>query len=263
MIDYRSVKLGKLPYRHDTRNLQFAKYLPQSLRSMAQLGPPSCPSSCDWLSKVSKFGPMGNLDVGDCTVAGAGHMIQVWTANEGKEVILPDQDILAVYSKLSGYIPGNESTDNGLELYQVLKEWQQNGIDGHKIGAYVQVKNLSHMALACYLFGGLYCGVMLPLSAQDQDQWVVADQSLQGNAAYGSWGGHCVSGSRFVPLSFTFISWGKLIVATHTFIQDYFDEVWAIISQDFLDGKQENPLGINIDLLNQDLQTVKEQPGGP
>src|SRR5208283_1193814 len=106
-IDHRLVKLGKLPYKHDRRNLQLAKYL---------VSPPPCPDAYSWLGKVSKFGPMGNLTVGDCVVAGAGHLIQDWTSNQGKEIIIPDQDILAVYSKLSGYDPVTGANDDGLNM---------------------------------------------------------------------------------------------------------------------------------------------------
>jgi hypothetical protein len=248
-IDHRLVKLGKLPYKHDRRNLQLAKYL---------VTPPPCPEVYDWLTRVSKFGPMGNLTAGDCVLAGAGHLIQMWTANQGKEIILPDPDILALYSKLTGYDPATGANDNGLNVNDFLKFWRQTGIDGHQIGAYVQVDpaNKLHMALACYLFGGVYCGVALPLSAQNQEKWEVTNPSLTGDAAPGSWGGHCVPRGVFDPLGGIFISWGEEYYATNEFIAAYFDEAYAIISQDFLDGKEETPLGFDLAALNADLQAV-------
>jgi hypothetical protein len=253
MIDHRLVKLGKLPYKHDSRNLQLAKYL---------VAAPPCPSTYDWLTKISKFGPMGNLTAGDCVVAGAGHLIQMWTANQGKEVIIPDPDILAVYSKLTGYDPVTGANDNGLNLADFLKFWRQTGIDGHQIGAYVQVDpaNPQLMALACYFFGGVYCGLALPLSAQNQEKWIVKGDPTNPDpnnpAAPGSWGGHCVVRGVFDPLGGIFISWGEEYYATQDFIAAYFDEAYAIISQDFLDGKQETPLGFDLAALNADLQAV-------
>ncbi len=251
-VDHRLVPLGKLPYRHDRRNLQLVKYLPRAL--------PAAPSAYDWLSKASPFGPMGNLSVGDCTCAGAGHLIQTWTANQGKKTVIPDADILAVYSKLSGYVPGNPATDVGLALIDVLKPWQQTGIDGHKIGAYVQVDLTQKiLSVACYLFGGLYCGVALPLSAQNQDKWQVPDPNLHGDAAPGSWGGHCVPMGTYDPLGAIFVTWGEEQYASEEFISAYFDEAWAIISQDFLDGKEDNPLGIDLATLKADLAAVQSE----
>lgn len=233
-----------------------ASYLPPAL--------PAAPDSYDWLTKVSRLGPMGNLAVGDCTCAGAGHHIQMDSAAQGREIILPDEVILALYSKLGGYVPGRPETDNGLYLIQVLKEWQQNGIpDGqgglHKIGAYVQInpQDSGMLALACWLFGGVYCGVALPLSAQGQQTWDVVNGGADPRGQAGSWGGHCVPMGAFDPGGGIFVTWGEEQYATRAFIQKYFDEAWALLDQDFLDGKQDNPLGINVELLNQDLQAVK------
>ena len=50
-----------------------------------RLNLPPLPETYDWFRRVSRFGPMGNLDAGDCVVAGAGHMVQTWTANQGKD----------------------------------------------------------------------------------------------------------------------------------------------------------------------------------
>ena len=142
----------------------------------------------------------------------------------------------------------------------MLKSWQRTGIDGHKIGAYVQVDlNQKILGLACYLFGGLYCGVALPKSAQNQAKWQVTDPNLQGEAAPGSWGGHCVPMGAFDPLGAIFVTWGEEQYATEEFISAYFDEAWAIISQDFLDGKEDNPLGIDLATLKADLTTVQSE----
>ncbi len=251
-VNHSLVKLGaRLPSGPpDSRNLRLEKYLP--------VGVPVPPSTYDWYKRVSRWGPMGNLTIGDCVVAGAGHRIQTWTANQGKEVIIPDAEIISIYSQLSGYDPATGANDNGLDLEAFLKYWQQTGIAGHKIGAYVFIDptNQLHRWLGSYAFGGLYCGVALPLSAKGQQFWDVTDPKLTGDAEPGSWGGHCLDEGIYDHLSAVFSTWGEEQGASNAFIAAYFFLVAAIISQDFLDGKEDNPLGINLSSLNQDLQAV-------
>jgi hypothetical protein len=250
-IDHFMVKLGKTPATPDDRNLKLVDYLvPPQL--------PSLPDTYDWFKQVSRFGPMGNLDAGDCVVAGAGHMVQTWTANQGHEVIIPDADIIRLYSQLTGYDPKTGANDTGLNIAAFLKFWRKSGVAGHKIGAYVQVNphDKNQLAYANYLFGGVYCGLALPLTAQNQQVWDVADPDLTGNAEPGSWGGHCVNLGIHDPLGYVFSTWGEEQYATRTFVNAYCDEAYAIISQDFLDGNGKAANGFDVDSLTKDLQAV-------
>jgi hypothetical protein len=250
-IDHNQIKLGKLPAVHDDRNLKLANYL------ITPALPP-LPSTYDWFQRVSRFGPMCNLEVGDCVVAGAGHMVQTWTANQGKEVIIPDQDIIGLYSQLTGYDPATGANDNGLNILAFLKFWRNTGVAGHKIGAFVQVDPHNHtqLAYANYLFGGVYCGLALPLTARNQQIWDVTDPSLTGDAAPDSWGGHCVNLGVHDPLGCVFSTWGEEQYATGSFVKAYCDEAFAIISLDFLDGNGKAPNGFDLDSLTKDLQAV-------
>lgn len=251
MEDVERFKLGKLPYVHDNRNLKLADYLrPREL--------PPLPDTYDWFRRVSRFGPMGNLEAGNCVIAGAGHMIQTWTANQNHEVIIPDADIIGLYSSLTGYDPATGANDNGLNILAFLKFWRKTGVAGHKIGAFVQVSPHNHtqMAYANYLFGGVYCGLALPLTARDQMIWDVADQSLTGNAAPNSWGGHCVNLGIHDPLGYVVSTWGEEQYATGPFVNAYCDEAYAIISEDFFDGNGKAPNGFDLESLTKDLQAV-------
>lgn len=250
-INHHQIKLGKLPYVPDARNLKLADYLiPTKL--------PPLPYSYDWFQRISRFGPMGNLEAGDCVVAGAGHMVQTWTANQGREVIIPDKDIIGLYSQLTGYDPKTGANDTGLNIAAFLKFWRTTGVGGHKIGAYVQVNPHDHtqLAYANYLFGGVYCGLALPLTAQNQQVWDVTDPDLTGKAEPGSWGGHCVNLGIHDPLGYVFSTWGEEQYATLSFVNAYCDEAYAIISQDFLDDNGKAPNGFDRESLTRDLHAV-------
>jgi hypothetical protein len=250
-IDHQQIKLGKLPCVHDDRNLKLANYL-----IIPDL--PPLPDTYDWFRQVSRFGPMGNLTAGNCVVAGAGHMVQTWTANQGREVIIPDQKIIGLYSELTGYDPATGANDNGLNILAFLKFWRTNGVAGHKIGAFVQVNQSDHtqLAYANYLFGGVYCGLALPLTARNQQIWDLTDPSLTGNATPYSWGGHCVNLGIHDSLGYVFTTWGEEQYASKTFVNVYCDEAYAIISQDFFDGNGRAPNGFDVDSLTKDLQAV-------
>lgn len=250
-LDHNLLKLGKLPYVHDDRNLKLADYL-----ILPEL--PPLPYTYDWFRRVSRFGPMGNLDAGNCVVAGAGHMVQTWTANQGREVIISDQEIIGLYSQLTGYDPVTGANDNGLNILAFLKFWRKTGVAGHKIGAFVQVnpRKRTQLAYANYLFGGVYCGLALPLTARNQPIWDLMDPGLTGNAEPGSWGGHCVNLGIHDPLGYVFSTWGEEQYATGPFVNSYCDEAYAIISQDFLDGNGKAPNGFDLDSLTKDLRAV-------
>ena len=87
-----------------------SKYLKGPLNSL-----PTPPSGIDYsvaaqscLSQV-----MGNDTVGDCTCAGAGHALGLWTGNAGDLVTLTREQVLAMYSAITGYNPSDPSTDQG------------------------------------------------------------------------------------------------------------------------------------------------------
>ena len=133
------LKLGRKAVKRDSRTLMLARYL------TATLPPP--PPTVDWSAKLTAFGMMLNDSLGDCTCAGRGHAIQVFSANAGGEVTLTDAQILASYEKFCGYVNGDPSTDNGGIELDVLTDWMQQGpaLDGHGLVAFadLNVANLT------------------------------------------------------------------------------------------------------------------------
>jgi len=251
MIDHRTVKLGKAAPKNDHRNLKLAKYL------TAALPPP--PPSCDWTAKVtSPWGMMLNDALGDCTIAGAGHLIMCWTGNAGVLVVPPDSAIEAAYESIDGYVAGDQSTDNGGVEVDVLNAWRQDGIAGHKIGGWAQVghRNHQHVMTGVALFGGLYIGVALPVSFQGAAIWDVLPGGAVGDGAAGSWGGHCVVVVKYDEKGVYVVSWGELIFMTWAAWDAYVDEAYAIVSPDWLVEGAATPAGVDASALAQDLASV-------
>lgn len=241
-------QLGKLPPRHDVRTLQLANYLDL----------PKIPAKASWTSKVKQWGMMRNDVIGDCTIAGAAHQIQTWTANNGNEITIPDTEILKAYEKIGGYNPNDPNSDRGCVELDVLKYWRKTGIGGDKIFAFTttEPKNKAHVCASIFLFGGAYLGLALPLSAQNQKVWSVPPGGATGNGAPGSWGGHCVIVVSYDAHTLTCVTWGALKKMTWEFFITYTDESYAILSKDWAALAKKAPSGFDFASLQTDLKQV-------
>jgi hypothetical protein len=249
MPDHSKMKLGRKAIKTDTRTLQLSAYLKPAL--------PPPPPTADWTKSITGWGEMLNDQLGDCTIAGAGHAIQVWTANTTGIVNVPDSTIEAMYEKWDGYVPGDASTDTGGVELDVLNDWRQQGFGGHTLVAFADPKfsNLVEIRQSIALFGGVYIGLALPLTAQNQDVWDVVPSS-GANPKKGSWGGHCVYVPKYDDKGFTCITWGQLKTMTVAFWKEYCDEAHTLLGQDWLSAKG-SPNGFDMAQLQADLSAIK------
>ena len=245
-------RLGKLPPRPDSRTLQLANYLRAETAPRAQNeaiyhterseGPglglcisgqgtehpcysraaksalPPAPRSVDWTAEIPSWPMFSNDTLGDCTAAAAAHMIQCWTANAGDAFTPTNAQVIAAYSATGHYVPGNPATDRGAVELDVLSVWRQQGIAGHKIDAYVAFspRNFEHTRQAINIFGGIYIGLALPLSAQNQNVWDVPPQEtfLSRIGAFFRKGSACAahSAKNLPRISAGFVECGLLTV---------------------------------------------------
>jgi hypothetical protein len=249
MANHSRMKLGRKAIKTDTRTLMLGDYLTSSI--------PPPPVTADWTKGISGWGMMLNDQLGDCTIAGCGHAVQVWTANTGGIATVPDSTVEAMYEKWDGYVPGDASTDTGGVELDVLNDWRQQGFGGHALLAFADPKfsNLVEIRQSIALFGGVYIGLALPLTAQTQDVWDVVTGGGS-NAKKGSWGGHCVYVPKYDANGFTCITWGQLKTMTVAFWNEYCDEAHTLLGQDWLSSKG-SPPGFDQAQLQTDLTAIK------
>ena len=248
MADHSNMPLGRKAIRTDSRTLTMASYLTTQL--------PAPPPAKDWTKGISQWGMMLNDKLGDCTIAGCGHAVQVWSANTSGEKTVSDATVKRYYSQWDGYVPGDPTTDRGGIELDVLNNWYKNKFAGHKLIAYAtpKIKNMDEIRQSIFLFGGVYIGLALPITAQTQDVWDVVPNSGQ-NGAKGSWGGHCVFVPAYDPKGFTCITWGAPKTMTLAFWQKYCDEAYTLFGKDWLIGKQ-TPSGFDQTQLMVDLKAI-------
>jgi hypothetical protein len=253
MIENSQMKLGRKAIKWDSRRLMMRNYLTPAL--------PPPPAAVDWTKGIASWGMMMNDTLGDCTIAGVGHAVQVWSANLGNEITLSDTAIQAAYELWDGYNPADPSTDQGGVEETVLDDWRQQGFAGHKLLAYADPEptNLTDIRQSIWLFGGCYIGVALPLTAQTQDVWDVVPDDGSGSSEAGSWGGHCVFVPKYdmaYPYTLTCITWGQLKTMTVAFWRKYVDEAHTLFGQDWL-AANGAPSGFNLEQLQADLNAIR------
>jgi hypothetical protein len=243
------VELGKLPARTDVRTLRLARYVHR-----AKLPPP--PPALDLASGVLEWPMYANDRIGDCTTAAAAHMIEAWTApTRGRPVEISERSVLSAFNHVKQVDPAT-GQEGAVEL-GVLTYWRKRGIGRHRIGAFARVPVWDHPLVrdAAFLFGGLYIGLQLPLSAQGQAVWDWTHR-LDGPARPGSWGGHAVDVVGYDEHALVVVTWGKLQELTWAFWDRYVDEVYAVLSVDFLDEAGQAPNGFDLAALKADLALV-------
>jgi hypothetical protein len=243
-------RLGKLPPKLDRRTLKLARYL------VVEKAPPKA----DYITgKVPQFPMLLNSDYGNCTICGPLHMRQVWNANTSRDFAPTDQMALEGYQAACGYVPGRPETDQGGNMLDVLRFWRTVGIGGETILAYakVDVTDRNEVKLAIAIFGAIYTGAMLPLSAQGQGIWHMTGGP---RAKVGSWGGHAYMIPKYERYHVHNVTWDEVIPATYRWNDTYCDEAYVVFSREWVTGEGRSPTGIDLTNFVKDLSRVTGNP---
>jgi hypothetical protein len=245
------VKLGRKAVVTDSRTLRLSKFF------TAALPPP--PVSRSWSHGVVDWGALGNIILGDCTIAGAMHVVQVWTANVlGKPAVFSFDDAVHYYEIWDGYNPADPSTDQGGILLNCCKFWQSQTLKGYGLKAFATVlpATTEHVKQAINLFGGLYIGLTVPAYIMPQDGNVPEVWDVDENADNTIIGGHCVAVTGYDAKGVDFISWGTNYSMTWTFWNTFVDESYALLSSDWIEANGGAPNGFDLAALESDLVEI-------
>jgi hypothetical protein len=244
--DPTKLKLGKRAPRHDVRTLKLSNYT-------AAL-PLVAPKRVDWSLGVNTWPMFLNDRKGCCTVTTLGHFVLAWSTANGTPIVLTDDDIERAYRDITGY-DGTPETDNGAVVLDVLNYARQVGIGGHKIDGFVAVnpQNRAHMDLGIYLFGGVYLGSALPVSAQGQEVWSVPEGGAFGDGKPGSWGGHAHAEFNATPTGYAGPTWAGMKDKTREWAATYYDEAYILLSKDWVSRAKASPGLIDYETLAADL----------
>lgn len=236
----KNFRLGKHPPKLDRRNLKLKSYLPVAL--------PAPPPAVDRASRLRNIGMMANDQYGDCTIAGAGHMVQSWSvyAERGQQNI-PDSEIVKAYLAIS-------PNDDGAYMLDALNYWRKTGVGTDKIEAFVEVepRNVMQAKLAIQYFGAVYIGMALP------------DKNL-----YGPWteptgpgnpyNGHavCLVAYDDTRKVFKACTWGEIWDMSYSWYESYADECYAVLNDlSLIQASGLTPSGFDWNKLQGDLNRL-------
>lgn len=203
---------------------------------------------------------MDNDLVGDCEIARMGHMLMNVTAHTGKMVVPSDEEVIQVYSAITGYDPsktqpdGSNPTDNGANTEDVMNYWQNTGIAGHKIAGWVKVASAQEaIEQAIWLFGAAALDVAIYQSMMDQTNAKQPWDAPRGDLL----GYHAVPAMGFGSEGLTVVTWGGLQqIGWQTCLQ-ILQGVYGAISPEWIAANGKAPNGFDLAILQADLAAMK------
>jgi len=259
-----ALHLGKLPATKDERDLKLEDYLDLS-------GVVHVPWNLGHENKmplprqVLGNGPDPSVapnfqGAGDCVFAFIANALRLACGMAGKPIPpITGKEAIAAYSEVTGYVIGDDSTDQGTDMRTALNWWRTTGFqdaDGvrHKLGAFVSIPASNHRAFFQALWQldvGVGLGIQFPASAMSQFNQRQVWKVVPGSPIEG---GHAIllDARRQWPKVET---WGRDQDVSEPFLEKLTDEAWAILMPEILTGGM-SPEGLNVDQLNADLKSL-------
>ena len=252
--------LGKLPAKVDPSTPTFRWLMDGALFKPV-------PNTIDWSGPVKAWPMLGNDRLRNCTIAGALHQVQLWTANAGTEEV-PDLDCaIAAYARATGYDPVTGANDNGAFLLDILKYWMKIGFPVSDAGALnrldgfatIDPQDAASLYRAVNIFGTASAGFELPITADAEFEaglpW--ADCS----AAPGGAGGHMGPIVDITATGPRCVTWGRLQQMTWPWWRKYTSEAYAVLRREWITSRGVSPSGLTMAQLDDKITSLKGAHG--
>jgi hypothetical protein len=227
---------------------------------------PPAPASCSYTAKAANA--LSNMylndQLGDCVIAGGYHIVGTETGNAtGAPFVATSSQIIADYSAIGGYVPGDPSTDQGCDEQTAMNYWQSHGFaDGTKISGWLAIDatNQTEIMQAMYLFENLLFGIELP------DAWINPTPSASGfvwsDGQPDPNNGHCVIGVGYNSTGVQIDTWGMIGTITWAAISHLCSsagggELYVLLTPDQVaKGQQTAPNGVAWSALIADFDSM-------
>ncbi len=225
------------------------------------------PTSCNRDYPTLNYGMLANDNIGDCVIAELYHKIM--HMHQGVKKPVPNPTVLTplvveVYSAITGYVPGDDTTDNGTDPAQAYAYWKHHGLPWpdpsgktalhHILGlAQVLPHDGANLMRGIYEFDGAGLSLALPLAWQQMDIWDAGgDPQKDPNWQAGGWGGHQVLGVSYDSQHIAIITWGGIKLMTWRGWGTYGELALVAVTQDQI-GSGVSETGLDLKALSADI----------
>ena len=165
-----------------------------------------------------------NNSLGDCVIASSYQALGTWTGNaNGAPFLATDAQIIADYSAIGGYVPGNPATDQGCDIQTALNYYASKGFaDGSKLlgSLAVDPTNQQECEQAVFLFEDTSIRMDLPapwvasMPTGNGFVWDIAGPPVPAN-------GHCIQAYGYSASGLLVDTWGLLGTLTWAAVAMY------------------------------------------
>lgn len=256
-------KLGKLPAAPKPTDLRLGKYLDHEAVLPKVKIPFGFGKALEW--QMFGNGPddsvrKGFQGAGDCVWAGAAEETRVFNRERGgHDVAFTGKSVISDYSAVTGYVIGDNSTDQGTDMGDAANYRKKTGVvdasgTRHKIAAWVRLEpgNFGQLLVATYVFTCTGIGIVFPDSA-----WGQFDEP---NPTWDYVPGSPDDGGHYIPGlgadsadEITVASWAKRVRVTRAFIENQEDEAMVYLSLEQFRSDGKGLHGLDIEQLRADL----------
>lgn len=226
---------------------------------------PVPPASCDFSAPALTVlrDPMENDILSNCVIVAGYHYVGVVTGNAGNVFHATRAQVIADYSAIGGYIPGDSSTDQGSDPHVACDYWISSGFaNGTKAKAHLALdpSNPTEIMQAISIFEGAMLGGPLadewfnPFPSGDGFVWTPGHYNMQA--------GHEVETHGYDASGLKIATWGLLGTMTWAAVAGFADpsrggDLYLILTPDLIaKGKTNAPNGLNWSQLIQDFDAL-------
>lgn len=221
--------------------------IPAALKALPHYaaGPlPAAPAAVP-VPGVTAWDPLGNLNYGDCGVAGLEHGFMAAASDVSETEAFPtDAEAVSYYLTYTG------GQDSGIVLSQYLAYVKQHGYYGHTVAAYapVTVSDIPTLQFAVWAYDFAYCGITV---TQAMEQAWSAGQPWTADLVDSPVaGGHCVPIVGYDDAWLYAVTWGTVQKIAYPAWHLIATEAWAVITGELASA---GGGGISLDALQADL----------